>query len=632
MYGKTKIVTAGAISFLLLLTAVIYWQGLDGPFLLDDYLNIDQSHVDSFSREEIYYAITHNESGLLGRPVSVLSLVLTGIVHGPDPWGYKYHNLLIHLLNGLLIFWLLVKLLPRLSPGTSVEKNLLVAGITSGIWLLHPLMVSTVLYAVQRMAQLSALFTLASLLVYIEARECSEKQLLKFYLLAYLAFPVCLLLSVFSKENGALIPVYILAIELIAYQLSPRDFINNKHISGFLAIFVFIPLTLGSVYLLTHLDSITNYALRDFNMGERLMTELRVVLMYVKMIMLPRLADMTLFHDYIQVTRSFDMVTGLLLALFIAVIGLGFYLRKRVPVISFAIAWFVVSHLLESTIISLELMFEHRNYLAAVGPLFAVVYFLCNCKPFPKLQYVNAAFFLLVIMLTVTRVQEWTHRETIFNVAIMEHPDSYRAQTEMANLQYQAGNIQAAVEHLEIVQNLREQDFGPVIHQAVYLCGSGTDLTPWFEKAEERASQFPVTTYSLSALDNMVAVLNNGDCPELDPQDILSLVNVAKHQSDNLTSEQYLGFLEKIEGHVQLIIGNPQLSMSLMLSAYERTGMVIILENMVEVLLHFDRLTEAEQIINYISEINAESRGTETAILIPLQEQLEAAKRKREAN
>src|SRR5690606_470084 len=107
-----------------------------------------------------------------------------GIVHGPDSWGYKYHNLLIHLLNGLLLFWLLQKLLPRLAPQITPETTVAIAGLTVATWLLHPLLMSTVLYAVQRMAQLSALFTLAALLCYVFARRQLGSSPGRFYTLA----------------------------------------------------------------------------------------------------------------------------------------------------------------------------------------------------------------------------------------------------------------------------------------------------------------------------------------------------------------------------------------------------------------------------------------------------------------
>lgn len=629
MHEKIHIFAACAVVFLLLLTADIYWQGLDGPFLLDDFQNIVASlgpYLDEVSSENIYYVITHNASGMLGRPVSVLSLMLTGIVHGMEPWGFKFHNLVIHLFNGLLIFWLLYKLLPRLAPQAAREITLQVAVLVTGIWLLHPLMVSTVLYSVQRMAQLATLFTLAALVSYTFLREGAANDSNARVLLHFIAFALCTLLAVFSKESGALIPLYVVAIELTAYHFEFGNALARKRIWSFLGVFVAAPLAAGTLYMLTHLERFANYSLREFTMAERLMTELHVVVVYIKMILLPRLADMTLFHDYFPITRELDVSTLLLFICFLGTVFLVFYLRKRASVAAFAIAWFLVSQALESTFLSLELMFEHRNYLAAVGPLLGVVYYLFRIPGYPQLKYVNMLFLVLVIFLTFSRVQEWRSRELIYQVALTEHPESFRVQIEMATIQYQAGNLVPALEHLEIANKLKETDYGQLLNQAMFLCTTGNDLNFLFEEAERRARIYPISVYSLNVLDNVASVLSNVGCPEISFEMVLAVVEAAKEQPDNRANEQYLGFLEKTEGQVNLYLGNYQKGMGLLLSSYEHTGIVSILAQMAEILLAVGRLDEAEQIIAYIESINVEARGRETALLVPLQQKLAQAR------
>src|SRR5690606_5734780 len=133
---------------LLLVAALLYAPGLHGPFLLDDAGSVDSLTVRDFSIEPLWYDLSHNTSGLLGRPVSVLSLAFSRILYGTDPWGFKYHNLLLHLFNAVLLFCLFLKLLPRLVPRIREEQAYLVALMVAGLWLIHPLFVSTVLYVV----------------------------------------------------------------------------------------------------------------------------------------------------------------------------------------------------------------------------------------------------------------------------------------------------------------------------------------------------------------------------------------------------------------------------------------------------------------------------------------------------
>lgn len=627
MISKSNGIIATSLILTLLVTGSVYWQGLDGPFLLDDFSNVVEAHVDYFDRDEIYYALTHNFSGELGRSVSVLSLIFSGIVHGPEAWGYKYHNLAIHLLNGLLIFWLLVQLLPKMLHKDPVDSQvILIAGLAVSMWLLHPLQVSTVLYVVQRMAQLAAFFTLSSLIVYIKAREYSSAGGIKFYLLAYLLFPMLLGLAVFSKENGALTIFYVLAIELTAFGFKVSSINERNRIGIFLGLFVGLPIILASGYVVLNFEQLSDYSMRNFTLGERLLTQLHVVAFYIKMIVFPRLSDMTLFHDYFQVTTGFDFITIILFLLLLTLVFLVFYLRNRLPVVSFAIAWFFVSHLMESTIFNLELVFEHRNYLAALGPLLLMVYGLCKVPTIPKLKYVNGAILLLLVFLTFSRVQEWRSSELIYQVAIEEHPDSNRVLTLMANLKYRQGEFQSAWDYLQMAQANNDKEYGTLIHEAIYRCGTGIDFTPYFDEALEKAVIYPASAYTLNVLNNTVSVINNSRCPELKNEDMLNLLSAVKSQEGNINNEYFFGILEKIEGQLLLIEGNYGKGIGLMISAYDKTGRVLILVNLAENLIDLNLLGDAEYIISLIEGINLEEGGKETAILLPLVDKLLLAK------
>jgi len=626
MPKESNIHVALSMLTVLLGTVAVYWPGLDGPFLLDDYLNIVGTYVADFDKDEIIYAVTHNQSGVFGRQVSVLSLLFSGIVHGPEAWGYKYHNLAIHLLNGLLIFWLLLKLLVRISPQTDKIKIIYISGLTAAIWLLHPLMVSTVLYSVQRMAQLSTFFILLGLLFFMVAREESKNGGIKYYLLAYLFFPLCVLLSVLSKENGALIPLYVFILELIIYHFSFSSIAQRNRILCFNVLFVAVPVIAGTLYLFTHMESLADFSVRNFTMGERLLTQLPVVAVYLKMILLPRLSDMGLFHDYFEVTRNFDLVTGFLLLVLILAIYLILHLRFKAPVISFAIAWFIVSHLLESTFFNLELMFEHRNYLASVGPLFGMVYYLFHIPNYPYLKYISVFFLLLVAFQTSMRVNEWSSEEMIYQIAITDHPDSSRAQTQMANFKFRAGDIDGSLQHLAMAQQNDPRDYGAVLHEIVHRCGSGSDMAPLLEKASLRAQSYPVSVYSLNVLDNLLLFLSENRCPEMDYERLLSIIAIAKQQPGNQKYEMYMGFLEKIEGQIYLLTGDYGKGIGSSLSAYEKTGMIRVLAFLVENLLQLNFLEDAEYILSLMNEANIKSRGTETALIKPLQDKLEKAK------
>lgn len=596
----------------LCLTLAIYWPGLSGPFLLDDFTNITSNYVDDFGREEILYVVTHNNSGVLGRPVSVLSLLFSGIVHGPMPWGYKYHNLMLHLLNGILIFWILFKLLPRFNPQLNQTKISLIAGVTASCWLLHPLMLSTVLYAVQRMAQLSSLFTLASLVTYIFARESALTQSARHYFLAYLLFPLFLILSMLSKENGALIPFYLLAIEFTAYKLTFNNSTERNKVLVFLGIFAALPIMLGGIYVLTHFDSLLNYSVRDFTLAERLMTQLHVVVFYIKLILLPSMSDMSLFHDGWKYTEQLDFLTMALLLGLGAVIALAINVRKQAPVLSFGIAWFIISHLLESTFLSLELVFEHRNYLAALGLLFILFYYLFTLTKEKVSAFITFIIVLLFSFMTAVRANEWKNVELIYSIAVQDHPESIRAQSIYASILYSQGNLQEAIRHLDVVIGLDQTEYGSTLQKMVYVCAAEENLDSTSTNAEElislyneayrRAGSYPASPYSFNGIDILHSVVRDQRCPGIGMQDVLDLILVAISQPENQINKEFLGFLQRQAGQLYYEQGDYIKGFENTIAAYENTGLTSILAEAVEAQIQVKAFESAEHLITLIEE------------------------------
>ncbi len=208
----------------------------------------------------------------------------------------------------------------------------------------------------------------------------------------------------------------------------------DKSIITFFSLVVAIPALLALLYLVTHTDSMLNYSSRDFTLQERILTESRVLVFYLKMIIMPSVQELGLYHDDFTLSRSlldppatlFSVVTltaccclpGLLL------------LRKR-PLVSLGILWFFAGHLLESTILPLEIAHEHRNYLADYGILLAATCAVAQAPLKKLLPFIQIPVpFLLILLFSYTtwlRSEQWSDN---INHAIYEarhHPDSHRA-------------------------------------------------------------------------------------------------------------------------------------------------------------------------------------------------------------
>lgn len=593
------------VALLALATLLVYWPGLSGPFVLDDVPNITAVYIDDIDLDGIVYSITNNESGWLGRSVAVLSFVLTGLQYGLEPWGYKLHNLLLHLCNGLLVFRLAWLLLPPLSPGLDPRRRLVIATAVSALWLLHPLQVSTVLYVVQRMTELAAFFSLLALLAYVEARNAVNTR--RHLALAWLAFPLCLVLALLSKETGALVPVYMLVIELLVFR-DARAW-RQPRLAAFLLVFVVVPLLVGGLYTLTHFDSLTNYSTRNFTLNERLLTQLHVVALYARMILLPRLRDMGLYHDDFPITRALDAPTLALLALLVAACAVIWLCRRRAPIVAFGLAWFLASHLLESTFIPLELVFEHRNYLAAFGLLLPPVYYLVSVRASPLLPGVVAVYLALLMFQTSSRVLEWSDEALLLRVAVDEHPRSSRARTFYANYLYGRRRVDETFEQLRVTEEIDVDDAGASIHILGLQCREGRRDEAALARAGERLRQYPVSIYSLNGMENILAWQGEKACTELTTADIESLLADALAQPRNAAYPLIRGYLLRLRGIVNLTQRRYAQGVIDLRTAYELTRLPEIIGELVNYQAQFGNFADAEETLAYLRELDAQRRG-----------------------
>ncbi len=154
---------------------VVYMNGLNGPFLFDDHIHITKNQwvkIDSLSGPDLAQAWNSSFSPFpTNRPLAQLSFGINHALAGLSPWAFKATNLAIHLLTGLLVFgWSRLAYRAVAGEAADPQRGALLAAATAAVWLLHPLHVSTVLYTVQRMAQLSSLGLLAALSCYFWGR------------------------------------------------------------------------------------------------------------------------------------------------------------------------------------------------------------------------------------------------------------------------------------------------------------------------------------------------------------------------------------------------------------------------------------------------------------------------------
>lgn len=480
---------------LVVFTAAIYSFGMGGPFIFDDIPNIVENkslNLKTFSLDNISDATTSIQPGLLGRPVSYFTFALNYYFFGSEPFSFKLVNLIIHLLNGVGIFITTSLLLRghRLSYKIKQSKTSIswVAFSVAALWLLHPLALTSVLYVVQRMASLSTLFSLLAIILYLSGRLeqfVGRNGVVKMIF----GLLVCIPLAILSKENAVLIPIFLILVEIwiLRFRSKSKYF---KPFFGILIAAVVVPLlalVLTIDPLLTWL--MHSYDAKPFTIYERLMTETRVVWFYIKLVFLPTLNDLGLYHDDIPLSTKWlsPLSTVFSMLGLIALIFSALWLRTRTPILSFGIIFFLVGHSIESSVLSLEIAHEHRNYLPMFGLLLVTGYYGLHPNIMTKHLSIKVAgmaiIFAYYVAVTLIRSVTWNEHTTLAFSMAERHPDSARSN-------YEAGRI---------LTNLIEQDSSNKQNHKFYSIAKR-----YFTRSYETAGGNPSGLFAILYLDSLM--------------------------------------------------------------------------------------------------------------------------------
>lgn len=417
------------------LVGLVYLPGLGGGFLFDDYQNI--VHQPAIRMEALTWAaLTDALSAFrhgIGRPIPMLSFALDHLVWGRDPFGYKLSSVAVHAINAALVFALCHRLI-RLLPPPGARQPFWTAGAIALVWALHPLQVSTTLYVVQRMEMLSLTFTLLALLAYLAGRTRQREGRRAWPYLAWC--PPLVALGLACKETAALFPAYAIALELSllgfrAATPAQARAIRHAHVAALAG------LALVALLLAPYLADETRYAIRDYDAMDRMLTQLRVVPMYLGWILLPRPGAFTFYYDNYPVSTSLLEPIGTLWggAFLVLLAASALLLRRRSPLFALGTLWFLASHAITSSYLPLELVFEHRNYFSILGVALAV-YGLLRMLPEASPRAAMAALAALAIglgTLTAIRTATWGNPLHLAMQLAQANPGSARASTHLGD-------------------------------------------------------------------------------------------------------------------------------------------------------------------------------------------------------
>lgn len=518
-------------------TFLAFWPGVYGPFVFDDFHNIvenDALRLESLAPHEIWDAITSTSAGPLGRPISLLTFALNFYFGGDSVFSFKLTNILIHALNGLLVFFLAYRLIRLYVPERSENSIILAAMLVALAWVLHPLNLTNVLYVVQRMNSLAGLFTLAALLCYVDGREkmLKAQSVGKGLSIVAAGFLVFMPLAALSKENGLLFVGFAAVIELAFFRFQSERFVLL--VRGWYALLglTFLFILLGFFfdwhrYSYASITSSNAYALRDFDLDERLMTQARALWFYLSQIVVPNITSLTLFHDGFGISRSLTspITTLYSVAAWGLVVTFALYCVLSNRVLGyFGVLWFLVGHSMESSIFSLELIHEHRNYMPMFGILLSVALLVMKAGSYQKLGVVFCVLLTTLFFLgSHTRSYSWGSWGELVHSEVKRAPDSSRSHYQLARWYFSrveamelgrsSEEFKAAEEHFlqSITHNRTDITGGLAIIRLYDLVGGPPPQSVTRELTERMRTEVMTADNSNKMMDYLFCQMD-GDC------------------------------------------------------------------------------------------------------------------------
>jgi tetratricopeptide (TPR) repeat protein len=557
------------------LIAWAYWPGLAGPFLFDDYGNLDE--IGAFGPPDrwpgLLYYLTSGQADPTGRPVALLSFLLDAREWPAEPWPFKRTNLVLHLLNTALLAWVVT----RLQAGAQQRQPRLQTSawtpvVAAALWGAHPFFVSTTLYVVQREAMLPMTFVLLALLAW----DRTVQQFVRGRPHAAWAWAIvgmggATVLAGLSKANGFLTPLLVgLA---YCWFLRPADnaagSTQRRRMDTAAAICLGLPSLLLLAYLLLvawQTWSLPQLTARDWSLPERLLSQPRALWSYVAQLALPRAGGGGVYVDDFAASRGWlDPVTTLpaILALAASVVA-AVRLRVRFPIACFSWLFFLAAHLLESSVIGLELYFEHRNYLPALFLGWPIAHALSR----PGVYRVPRASLLAVVaagllLLTHQRALVWGDPALLGALSAQHQKESPRAQVYAARQEFGRRDMRAGLARIHMALR-RYPDSADVAISAIGLECRGTGALSVDTMARARHALATANEWNYGLYDWLQnASRNEGlrGCEGFGLAGMAALVTAAETNPQTRNAPTRMRDLRHVRGRIALAEGRPDVAL-----------------------------------------------------------------------
>lgn len=652
-FSSRAAVTRVFLVLILSFGVLLYWPGLSGGFVFDDFGNLifNTAMNPETVRSHFWVAVWSSSSGPTDRPLSMLTFVIQDWFTGLAPWPLKFVNVVIHITNGLLIFLLSRLVLTFASEehfnyralnrchadtnhGWLITPNALALLITAA-WVFSPVQLTAVLYVIQRMESLSAMFVLAGLLLYWHGRMRLIRGHSKGWVFVIAGLLGGTILATLAKETGVMLPLYAFLLEWLILRGRSASGFEPKFVVLY-ALLLFAPGFIGVLYTLPAALNGAAYVNRPFDLDQRLWTEGRVILDYLRWIIAPTPNALTLFHDDVTLSTGWltPWSTAWSWALIAGLIGSALWLRQRMPLFTLGVLWFFAGHTLVSTYLPLELVYEHRNYLPSWGVFIALSGLMLAWSPTgverrsiwrTLLIVISIGTIILYAGITAIRAQTWGNPYRLAYFQATTHPDSARASYDLGRIMMTiAPNNKSSMLQMGMTQMEQTARFPGANLQAelalIFISAkSGLAIkSSWWDSIHHKLAVQPISAEDVNGLYSLITCDLNGVC-HYSAEDVAALGNTLKLAVDkNPDNSRLITLLANFEAN--LAHNYP--------TAYELMQRAVALgpeefdywSNLVTMQIAANQFSEARVGIERMQEIN--TKGIHDATIVVIQNTL----------
>ena len=542
-----------SIAVLCALSVGLYAWTADFPWVYDDYYYMKDNPLFLESRalphltSPIEFAAKPFQENIdpdlatnsLLRPVAYASLHLNHYLDAFNPRWYRAANIVIHAINGFLIFALLIRLITSsvLSEKLTNRSVQFIAGTAALLFTAHPLATESVTYVIQRFTSLSTLFYLLTLLLYFRSISISSangRRVLRG------AAAAALLLGMLTKEDVFTAPIVAVLLDKLLLGSGWRISIKRA-----LPLLCLLPIVPGLVIIVSWAQSGGSWSFADavhivnarenpWHYATYLITQITVVADYLRQIFWPSdlnlSPDWPVFHSLLQ---GRVMISLLVLS---ATLLLTKHLHsRRNPDFRHSLAyaftlWFFITIAPSSGIVPLpDMKADHRSYLPSIGVFVAIACLLDQLRTL-RFGYIPGRLIaptvatFAVIALSASTLQRnsiWRTNKGIWEDTLAKSPNRFTAWSNLGAAYSDDGDFENAARCFKKAVEIEPRFFCAQQNLSVAL----VHLKKWeeclnttleFVNSNDFAAKSPTLIYNiglshagLGRLNKATEVLNN---------------------------------------------------------------------------------------------------------------------------